>query len=63
MNPLVSTYLPGSQPRLACHQELLILTWRLLEHNRRFLFHVLKTSQVGVIASIVFFSECLNAYK
>ena len=28
------------------HQELLILFWKLCEHNRKFLYHVLKSSDV-----------------
>ena len=28
------------------HQELLIFFWKLCEHNRKFMFHVLKSSDV-----------------
>ena len=36
------------------HQELLILFWKLCEHNKRFMYHVLKSSDVleVVIASL-----------
>ena len=46
MNPLTQTYLPGSQKKVHFHQELLILFWKLCEHNRKFLYHVLKSSDV-----------------
>ena len=46
MNPLTQTYLPGSQKKVHFHQELLIIFWKLCEHNRKFLFHVLKSSDV-----------------
>jgi len=46
MNPLVQTYLPGSQRKVHFHQELLIFFWKLCEHNRKFMFHVLKSSDV-----------------
>ena len=46
MNPLTQTYLPGSQKKVHFHQELLILFWKLCEYNRKFLYHVLKSSDV-----------------
>lgn len=46
MNPLVQTYLPHSQRKVHFHQELLILFWKVCEHNKRFLFFVLKSSDV-----------------
>ena len=46
MNPLTQTYLPGSQKKVHFHQELLILFWKLCEHNKKFLYHVLKSSEV-----------------
>ena len=46
MNPLVQTYLPHSQRKVAFHQELLIFFWKFCEHNKKFLFFVLKSSDV-----------------
>ena len=46
MNPLAHTYLPHSQRKVDFHQELLILFWKCCEHNKRFLFFVLKSSDV-----------------
>ena len=46
MNPLVQTYLPHSQKKVAFHQELLIFFWKFCEHNKKFLFFVLKSSDV-----------------
>lgn len=46
MNPLVQTYLPHSQKKVQFHQELLIFFWKFCEHNKRFLFFVLKSSEV-----------------
>lgn len=45
-NPLQSSYLPSSQKRLSCHQELLLLIWRLCDSNKKFLHHILKTSEM-----------------
>ena len=46
MNPLEHTYLPHSQRKVQFHQELLIFFWKFCEHNRKFLFFVLKSSDV-----------------
>ena len=46
MNPLVQTYLPHSQRKIQFHQELLIFFWKFCEHNKKFLFFVLKSSDV-----------------
>uniref|UniRef100_A0A0K2UGV2 UPF0663 transmembrane protein C17orf28like [Bombus impatiens] n=1 Tax=Lepeophtheirus salmonis TaxID=72036 RepID=A0A0K2UGV2_LEPSM len=46
MNPLIQTYLPNSQRRVQFHQELLIFFWKFCEHNKKFLFYVLKSSDV-----------------
>ena len=45
-NPLAQTYLPNSQRKVHLHQELLVFFWKFCEHNRKFLFHVLKSSEV-----------------
>ena len=46
MNPLAHTYLPYSQRKIQFHQELLIFFWKFCEHNKKFLFFVLKSSDV-----------------
>ena len=33
-------------PQVHFHQELLILFWKLCEHNKKFMYHVLKSSDV-----------------
>ena len=45
-NIIFSSYLPSSQKRLSCHQELLLLIWRLCDSNKKFLHHILKTSEM-----------------
>ncbi|XP_078474678.1 protein HID1-like [Lampetra planeri] len=45
-NPLLQTYLPNSCKRISYHQELLILFWKLADFNKKFLFYVLKSSDV-----------------
>ena len=46
MNPLAQTYLPHSQRKVQFYQELLIFFWKFCEHNRKFMFYVLKSSDV-----------------
>ncbi|XP_065181494.1 protein HID1-like [Sycon ciliatum] len=45
-NPLLQTYLPGSCKKVAMHQELLILFWKMCDLNKKFLYFVLKSSDV-----------------
>ncbi|XP_077974353.1 protein HID1-like [Styela clava] len=45
-NPLQQTYLPGSAKRIGFHQELLVFFWKLCDINKKFLFYVLKSSDV-----------------
>ncbi|XP_076809489.1 protein HID1-like [Clavelina lepadiformis] len=45
-NPLQQTYLPGSVKRVNFHQELLVMFWKLCDANKKFLFYVLKSSDV-----------------
>ncbi|OON16274.1 hypothetical protein X801_07915, partial [Opisthorchis viverrini] len=45
-NPLQQTYLPGSTKKVQMHQELLVLFWRMCEINKKFMYYVLKSSQV-----------------
>ncbi|OZC05016.1 hypothetical protein X798_08009 [Onchocerca flexuosa] len=54
-NPLVATYLPSSAKKITCHQELLVLLWKCCEYNRKFMFYLLKTSDVlEVLVPILF---------
>uniref|UniRef100_A0A667ZPA2 HID1 domain containing n=1 Tax=Myripristis murdjan TaxID=586833 RepID=A0A667ZPA2_9TELE len=45
-NPLIQTYLPNSTKKIQFYQELLILFWKLCDFNKKFLFFVLKSSDV-----------------
>lgn len=45
-NPLVQNYLPNSTKRLHCHQELLVFFWKICDYNKKFLYYVLKSSDV-----------------
>lgn len=45
-NPLAQSYLPNSTKRLHCHQELLVFFWKLCDYNKKFLYFVLKSSDV-----------------
>nr|XP_046232325.1 protein HID1b [Scatophagus argus] len=45
-NPLVQTYLPHSTKKIQFQQELLILFWKFCDINKKFLFFVLKSSDV-----------------
>ncbi|XP_077358891.1 protein HID1b [Festucalex cinctus] len=55
-NPLAQTYLPNSAKKITFHQELLVLFWKLCDFNKKFLFFVLKSSDVlDVLVPILFF--------
>ncbi|XP_056153500.1 protein HID1-like [Lampris incognitus] len=55
-NPLVQTYLPHSTKKIQFHQELLILFWKLCDFNKKFLFFVLKSSDVlDMLVPILFY--------
>ncbi|KAL8587675.1 cell wall biogenesis protein [Nucella lapillus] len=45
-NPLTQTYLPGSCKRIQFYQELLVLFWKMCDINKKFMFFVLKSSDV-----------------
>ncbi|VDD92332.1 unnamed protein product [Enterobius vermicularis] len=45
-NPLKSTYLPNSTKKVSFHQELLVLLWKCCEYNQKFMFYLLKTSDI-----------------
>ncbi|XP_071265078.1 protein HID1-like isoform X3 [Salvelinus alpinus] len=55
-NPLIQTYLPNSAKKIRFHQELLVLFWKLCDFNKKFLFFVLKSSDVlDVLVPILFY--------
>ncbi|CAB3359160.1 Hypothetical predicted protein [Cloeon dipterum] len=45
-NPLAQTYLPNSTKKVSFHQELLIFFWKFCDYNKKFLYFVLKSSDV-----------------
>ncbi|XP_063315105.1 protein HID1 [Pelobates fuscus] len=56
LNPLTQTYLPNSTKKIQFHQELLVLFWKLCDFNKKFLFFVLKSSDVlDVLVPILYF--------
>ena len=63
MNPLVQTYLPHSQRKVAFHQELLIFFWKFCEHNKKFLFFVLNGTFITflILAMAFVFLTALRA--
>ncbi|CAF3294296.1 unnamed protein product [Rotaria socialis] len=55
-NPLIQTYLPGSCKKIGFYQELLILFWKFCDRNKKFLYYVLKSSEVlDVLVPILYF--------
>lgn len=45
-NPLMQTYLPNSTKKVHFHQEQLVFFWKLCDYNKKFLYYVLKSSDV-----------------
>ncbi|CAB0019475.1 unnamed protein product [Nesidiocoris tenuis] len=45
-NPLAQTYLPNSAKKIQSHQELLVFFWKFCDYNKKFLYYVLKSSDV-----------------
>lgn len=43
----MSTILPNSIKQIKCHQELLVLLWKMLDENKGFLHYVLKKADVN----------------
>ncbi|XP_061731894.1 protein HID1-like isoform X2 [Nerophis ophidion] len=55
-NPLVQTFLPLSSKKIHFHQELLVLFWKICHFNKKFLFFLLKSSEVlDLLIPILFF--------
>uniref|UniRef100_A0A3Q4I6Z3 HID1 domain containing n=1 Tax=Neolamprologus brichardi TaxID=32507 RepID=A0A3Q4I6Z3_NEOBR len=55
-NPLTQTYLPNSTKKIQFHQELLVLFWKLCDFNKKFLFFVLKSSDVlDILVPILYY--------
>lgn len=54
-NPLVQSYLPNSTKRLHLHQELLVFFWKMCDYNKKFMYFVLKSSDVlDILVPILF---------
>ncbi|KAK9883006.1 hypothetical protein WA026_001219 [Henosepilachna vigintioctopunctata] len=54
-NPLIQTYLPNSTKKVHFHQELLVFFWKICDYNKKFLYFVLKSSDVlEVLVPILF---------
>ncbi|XP_059489413.1 protein HID1-like [Neocloeon triangulifer] len=54
-NPLAQTYLPNSTKKVSFHQELLIFFWKFCDYNKKFLYFVLKSSDVlEILVPILF---------
>lgn len=43
---MIQTFLPGSCKKINFHQEMLILFWKFCDFNKKFLYYVLKSSEV-----------------
>uniref|UniRef100_A0A3P9MNM2 HID1 domain containing n=1 Tax=Oryzias latipes TaxID=8090 RepID=A0A3P9MNM2_ORYLA len=55
-NPLTQTYLPNSTKKIQFHQELLVFFWKLCDFNKKFLFFVLKSSDVlDILVPILYY--------
>lgn len=51
----MQTYLPNSTKKVHFHQELLIFFWKMCDYNKKFLYYVLKSSDVlGVLVPILY---------
>uniref|UniRef100_A0A914H2N5 Uncharacterized protein n=1 Tax=Globodera rostochiensis TaxID=31243 RepID=A0A914H2N5_GLORO len=54
-NQLQTSYLPNSTKKVGLHQELLVLVWKCCEYNQKFLYYVLKSSDVlDILVPILF---------
>lgn len=54
-NPLTQTYLPNSTKKVQFHQELLVFFWKMCDYNKKFLYYVLKSSDVlEILVPILF---------
>ena len=54
-NPLIQTYLPNSNKKVQNHQELLVYFWKVCDFNKKFMYYVLKSSDVlDVLVPILF---------
>jgi hypothetical protein len=54
-NPLQQTYLPHSSKKIHFHQELLVFFWKVCDYNKKFMYYVLKSSDVlEILVPILF---------
>lgn len=55
-NPMTQTFLPGSSKKINFYQELLILFWKFCDYNKKFMYFVLKSSEVlDILVPILYF--------
>ncbi|EDV28317.1 uncharacterized protein TRIADDRAFT_21464 [Trichoplax adhaerens] len=55
-NPLLQTYLPNSCKKIGFYQELLIFLWKVCDCNKKFLYYVLKSSDVlDILVPILYY--------
>ncbi len=53
---MIQTILPGSCKKINFYQELLILFWKFCDYNKKFLYYVLKSSEVlDIFVPILYF--------
>lgn len=55
-NPMIQTFLPGSCKKITFYQELLILFWKFCDLNKKFMYYVLKSSEIlEILVPILYF--------
>ncbi|RMZ93520.1 HID1 isoform X1, partial [Brachionus plicatilis] len=55
-NPMIQTFLPGSCKKITFFQELLILFWKFCDLNKKFMYFVLKSSEIlDILVPVLYF--------
>ncbi|CAF0859628.1 unnamed protein product, partial [Brachionus calyciflorus] len=55
-NPMIQTFLPGSCKKISFYQELLILFWKFCDLNKKFMYFVLKSSEIlEILVPVLYF--------
>lgn len=55
-NPMIQTFLPGSCKKITFFQELLILFWKFCDLNKKFMYFVLKSSEIlEILVPVLYF--------
>ncbi|KAI8997769.1 high-temperature-induced dauer-formation protein-domain-containing protein [Pilobolus umbonatus] len=64
-NPMTAanTYLPGSTKRVRCYIDVMMLCWRLLETNPRFIEYLIETDRVLDLSVVLIFHMSENKDK